>query len=1008
MTHALLLTDLVDSTALTERLGLHEAAALGARHDRIARDLLAQFGGREIDKTDGFLFLFEDATAAADYALAYHRALKSLELTARAGLHVGEVVLRENSVADVLRGAKPVEVEGLAKPLAARVMGVAQGGQTLATAAAVEALRLGRTAPTAEGRVDTTLTGRIAVSHGHWRLKGISEPLELFELAFAKDRTFAPPPDGAKAWRVVWSHEAWLPVRDIPRALPREWDTFVGRTSDLRALSEMLDGGAGLVTVIGIGGTGKTRLVTHFGWSTLGQFPGGTWFCDLSEARGVEGIVSAVATALDVPLGKEDPVAQLGHAIAGRGDCLMILDNFEQVARHAAETVLPWVNRAKDARFVVTSREVLGLPGEHALALAPLPREDGVTLFHRRARQAKADFVPRPTDDEAISQLVTLLDGLPLAIELAAARVRMMPPATILQRMRERFRLLTSTGARHTRHATLRAALDWSWDLLSPDEQQALAQLSVFEGGLTLEAAEAVLSLGELWPMDAVQALVDKSLVRRATEERFDLLVSVQEYGSEKLDGFGGRAEAEVRHGEHFASFGSEEAVEGLYGHNGLQRRRSLAADLDNLTAACRRAIARGDGATAASTCRAAVEVLVLKGPFAAGLALARAVLEVPQLGPGERMGALVQAGRTAMVSGQMNEARARYEEALGLARDRGDRRCESQCLGALGSLVRDQGRMDEARAWTGQALALARALGDRRGERMWLGDLGMLDHMQGNLDEARASYERALAIARERGDRRNEGFWLSNLGLLDKELGRTEEARAHLEQALALSREIGDRRGESGRLSNLGLLHAQLGQSDEARGHHEVALAIAREIGDRRNEGINLGNLGTRHLEDGRLDAAGPALREALAIHRDVGFRYGQAYWLSGLARLEALVGSPGWVALADEAVQVSATFPFVQAGALAVRARLRLDHGPIAGARADVEAAKALGPRGDVGASVALVDARLCWTEGDREGAGAALADAERRAAEAHLGPLTPVGKEIAELRGLLAGGS
>jgi class 3 adenylate cyclase len=213
----LLLTDLVDSTALAERLGTDAAAALGAQHDRVARDLLAQFDGREIDKTDGFLFLFEDPQAAADYALAYHRALKPLELKARAGLHTGEVVLRENPAADVLRGAKPLEVEGLAKSLAARVMGIAVGGQTLATAAAVEALRVAR-AVANDGRIDGGLSGRVAVSHGHWRLKGVSEPVELFELAFAKDRAFPPPPDGAKAWRVVWQDEAWLPAREASSA----------------------------------------------------------------------------------------------------------------------------------------------------------------------------------------------------------------------------------------------------------------------------------------------------------------------------------------------------------------------------------------------------------------------------------------------------------------------------------------------------------------------------------------------------------------------------------------------------------------------------------------------------------------------------------------------------------------------------------------------------------------------------------------------------------------------
>ena len=273
----------------------------------------------------------------------------------------------------------------------------------------------------------------------------------------------------------------------------------------------------------------------HLARERLADWPGGAWFCDLSEARSVEGIQHAVAKALQVPLGRDDPGIQLGHAIAGRGRCLVILDNFEQVARHAEETLGPWLDRATEAQFVVTTREVLGLPGETAFALAPLEREDAVTLFVRRAEEAKRGFTPSEEERVTIAELVKLLDQLPLAVEIAAARVTMMSPAMILDRTADRFRLLRSSGGRQDRQATLRATLDWSWDLLQPDEQSALAQLSVFEGGFTLAAAEAVLDLEELWPVDAVQALVNKSLVRSVADDRFDLLVSVQEYAAEKL-----------------------------------------------------------------------------------------------------------------------------------------------------------------------------------------------------------------------------------------------------------------------------------------------------------------------------------------------------------------------------------------------------------------------------------------------------------------------------------------
>ncbi|UCG96965.1 MAG: hypothetical protein JSW31_15455, partial [Burkholderiales bacterium] len=345
-TRALLVTDVVDSTQLLERLGDEAAAALWTAHDRAARDLLHEWRGLEIDRTDGFLLLFDQAADALGYALAYHRALAGLDvpLRARAGLHVGPVILRRNSADDVALGAKPLEVEGLAKPIAARVMAIALGGQTLLTASARQAL----------GETDLRLQ-----SHGFWRLKGMAEPVELFE-AGDDEAPFTPPPDGAKAYRVVQQRDLWLPVREVRHNLPAERDAFVGRHEPLLELARRFEEGARLVTVLGMGGSGKTRLATRFGWTWLGDFPGGVWFCDLSQARSLDGITSAVAHGLDVPLEKGDAIARLGAAIAGRGECLVILDNFEQVVRHAEETLGRWLDAASQSCFLVTTREVLG------------------------------------------------------------------------------------------------------------------------------------------------------------------------------------------------------------------------------------------------------------------------------------------------------------------------------------------------------------------------------------------------------------------------------------------------------------------------------------------------------------------------------------------------------------------------------------------------------------------------------------------------------------------------
>ena len=458
--YALLMTDLVDSTALTERMGDDASAALWLIHDRIARDLLRQSSGREVDRTDGFFFLFDSVDEAVAHALAYQRAVRDLDppLSARAGVHYGPILFRENAEADVTRGAKRFETDGIAIATVARLMSTAQGGQTLLTASARAELRTDRC--------------RIQ-SHGSWRVKGVSEPMELYEVG-AADASFTPPPDSVKAYRVVRTGDAWLSAVDLPNNLPAERDLFIGRQLPLQTLVQRFDKGARLVTVYGTGGIGKTRLALRYARQWLGEYPGGAWFCDLSQATSVDGIAHAIGNALDVPLGKSEPIRQLGLAIAGRKSCLVILDNFEQVATHAEATLGSWLEQAPEARFLVTSRELLGIAGESALDLAPLDPDEGARLFRERIDAIGIDKQLGTADEAAIPTLIEMLDRLPLAIELAAARAPLMSPQQMLQRMGERFKLLTAGRGRRDRQATLRATLDWSWDLLSESEQSGL------------------------------------------------------------------------------------------------------------------------------------------------------------------------------------------------------------------------------------------------------------------------------------------------------------------------------------------------------------------------------------------------------------------------------------------------------------------------------------------------------------------------------------------------------
>jgi predicted ATPase/Tfp pilus assembly protein PilF len=926
---ALLQTDVVDSTGITERLGEAAASALWRAHDRMARDLLREWRGQEIDKSDGFLLLFAEAADAADYASAYHRELARLEppLQARIGLHAGVLQSRANPAHDIERGAKPVEIDGIAKPIVARTMALAQPQQTLLTAAAAAALH-GAGGP-----------WRIA-SHGHWRLQGMAEPIEMFELGDAAC-TFTPPPDSSKAYRVVPQGGLWLPRREVRHSLPAERDAFVGREAALGLVARRYAEGARLISLLGIGGAGKTRLALRYGWSWLGDFPGGVWFCDLSQASGLDGIGYAVAQGLDVPLGGGDPIVQLGNAIAGRCDCLVILDNFEQVAHHAEASVGRWLERAARARFLVTTRELLGIVGEVSYALPPLEAQEGAALFMRRADAARPGFEARGADASAIGPLIELLDGLPLAIELAAARVRVMTPATLLARMGERFKLLVAPGGRIDRQATMRGALDWSWDLLGATEQSVLAQLAVFEGGFTLAAAEAVVVLDDAaaapWAIDVVQALVEKSLVRAHAEphesRRFDLLQSVQDYALERLQAANADAPRQ-RHWQYFARLDERAAV------------ADRCVEADNLVAACRRSCAAGDGTHAVRALANAWAVLRLTGPFRVAVELCDALERMDGLSTSERGLLDWVAGTVLQLTGQNEAARVRFDSGLRRAEGAADRqlRCALLCalgeslgiagerdaarrhlddalemadprsalqlrvLNTLGTQLQRERHLDEAQARYESALTLARQLGDEHWEGGLLGNLGELHHVAGRLDEACTHYERALDVAWRIGDRQWAGNASCNLGLLLHEQGRSASARPHLDRALAVSRDLGYLRLEATVLCNLGIVTAALGELDEARALQVQAVAIARRLEDKALEGVFRGYLAVTCARVGRCEDARGCLAEAIGLLESANDRVGIALLTCQRAEVEHACGDGAAAGQAIERAQMLA----------------------------------------------------------------------------------------------------
>ncbi len=693
-------------------------------------------------------------------------------------------------------------------------------------------------------------------------------------------------------------------------------DSFVGREGELEQIAAALVQGSGrLVTLLGAGGTGKTRLATHFGLRYQEDFPGGIWFCDLTESVTLEGLVSSVGQSLGLELVGKEPTQQLAHAIAGRGRVLLVLDNFEQLVDHAVGSIGLWLSVAPQACFLVTSRRRLNIESEQIVGLGPLPLDEAVQLFEDRARMVQAGFTIDDNNRSLIGEIVTRLDCLSLAIELAAARLRILPPARLLERLSARFDLLRA-GRRDQsgRQLTLRGAIDWSWNLLEPWEQAALAQCSVFRGGFTLESAEEVLDTAAWeqspWVMDNVEALVDHSLVRVDEAQpgclRFSLYESIREFAAEKMadegavvspvferqTGAEALEELRRRHARHYSKLGAREHLDSLNLHGGVEHWLSLRLETENLLGGMDASVAGGWPAEGAACVLAIMEVFCLTGPCNDGILFADRILGLPGVAEQERGRLLLGKGDLLRSVGRMDEAIEALTDARDIAARTQDAATHGVALDRLALIHGTLGDHDLSLQLFEEALALLQQVGDRRREGSLYGSLGLNCLARGDLARAREHYASALAIHREVGNRRSEGVALGNLALVFSEAGHYREAEESLLQALGFHREVGNRRFEGIALGNLGGICRQEQRWDEASGYWNAALMIHREVGNRRFEGMMLGFLGDLSWTQGELSKSQEYLVQAVEICDEV-FPSGAGFFRASLAIIEAHFGN-------------------------------------------------------------------------------------------------------------------
>lgn len=816
----LLFTDIEGSTTLWERDGARMSQALAA-HDALARGAVESRHGRVVKMLgDGMHAVFDNAldalaaTVDLQKALADPAATGGVPLRVRCGLHAGVVERRDNDYF-----GSPVN-------RAARIMSAAHGGQVLLSQAVVDCVR-------------NFLPAAISLRDlGKVRLKDLATPEHVYQVVHPRLRQQFP---------------ALRSLEATPNNLPQQTTSFIGREQALAELQRLL-AKTRILTLTGSGGCGKTRLGLQVAADSLERFPDGVWLAELAPLSDPERMPQAVATVLGLKEESGKTISQTLSEHLKDKRVLLILDNCEHLLESSARLADMLVRQCPHLTVLASSREALAIQGEQAYRVpslslpdpkqvhtsASLSSSEAMQLFADRAVLASSDFQVTDRNASALAAICHRLDGIPLAIELAAARVRVLSVEEITSKLDQRFRLLTG-GSRTAlpRQQTLRSLIDWSYDLLSATEQALLRRLSVFAGGWTLAATEQVCSgngVAEEEVLDLLTALAEKSLVlveERDGTTRYRLLETVRQYARDRLLE---SSEGESWRDRHLAFFLSvaEEAQPLLRGAEQKAWLDRLEADNDNLRAALAWSSATGANAPLGLRLADALfQFWYVRGYFGEAYSWISGLLAVAQDVPAAlHAEALAGAGVMAWQQGDYATARRLHEECLAIQRSAGDRIAIARSLMNLGAVDFDEGDYRAARARFEEALAIRRELGTAQGVASVLHNLGAVAKASGDLDAARALFEESLAIYRELADLFGIAISLSNLGSVAYDRSDHAGAWKLQEESLVIRRKLGDRRGIAESLEGLAAVMSARAQARQAVRIWGATERLREEIG--------------------------------------------------------------------------------------------------------------------------------------------------------------------------------
>jgi predicted ATPase/class 3 adenylate cyclase len=816
-----LFTDIEGSTRLWDEDPERMRPAM-ARHDALLRRAVAEHRGQVVKMTgDGVHAIFGDPLEALEAAVDVQRGLAELErstgvkLRVRCGVHAGTFERRDN------------DYYGTAVNRAARIMAAGHGGQVLVSATVVEAIGAG------------VVPGLAFRDLGRVRLRDLARAEQLFQVIHPGLRTEFP---------VLRSLEK------TPNNLPVTFSSFVGREREVGDVRELL-ARTRLLTITGMGGLGKTRLVLQVAAEVMDRFPDGVWLVEFAPLSDGRRVAEAVASAMNVHEEAGHSVLEALRRHVRDRELLLILDNCEHLLEATAILARDLLAAGVGVRVLATSREALHVSGEATYAIEGLSLPDAdavvdadaaatydaVRLFVDRAVAALPSFALTDRTLPAVGAICARLDGIPLAIELAAARVRALPVDEIAVRMNDRFRLVTTTNAAvPERQRTLRALIDWSHELLPDNERALFHRLSIFAGGWTLEAAEAVcadLPHGDV--LDLLTRLVEKSLVVMDEESgRYHMLETVRQYALERLSASPESDGAHRRHFDFHLAL-TEKARSGLAGPDQAMWLAILDVECDNILAA--HAWMQRSGMDAQLGLRLASPMKrywITRGLLELGQRVTREALDAPGAeAPNDaRCRALFDAGQLAYFTARYSEARALLEESLAIARALGSPKKVGAILQPLGMATLGEGDRATAHRCLTEALAIARSLGDDRDTATSANVLGQLYRMESAPEEAVKLFEETTRLARRLGDPEIIAVGLLNLAMvsLDRDGGRY--ARATLGEALQIAQELRSLPLLKSAMEVAAGLAAGRGDDRTAARFYGVAEALATKTGLRRD----------------------------------------------------------------------------------------------------------------------------------------------------------------------------